>query len=405
MAECKTACRHSFENAFVPQVKIARIEPFCVSPRWIFVRVETDRGLVGWGESIFPRRVNAVLGALADLAANLVGEDPFAIEDLSQRMFRGGFFRGGPVLATAAAAIEQALWDIKARHYGAPIHELLGGKARRSVRAYAWVGGDRPDNVVEMARKRTEQGFTAVKMNATEELHYLDRRSKLDAVVARVDALRNAFGPDFGIAVDFHGRVHRSMAKELIRALDPFHLLWIEEPLLPENGDLLAEIARDASTPIATGERLNNRWEYKPIFEGRTVGVVQPDVSMTGVHELHTIARMAEAYDMAVAPHCPNGPICLAATLQVDACLSNVAMQEYSVGIHYHGGYAGLAPGEMQDYVLNPEVLTARNGHLLIPDGPGLGIEINEPVVRERHKLWFLRDNNWRNEDGSVAEW
>lgn len=367
--------------------------------------METDSGLVGWGESIMPRRRRAVVGAIADLAENIVGEDPLAIEDLWQRMYRGGFFRGGPILATAIAGIEQALWDIKGRHYGIPIHEFLGGKVRQKVRAYAWIGGDRPDDVVTMAKERMAQGFTTVKMNATAELHYLDTHDKIDAVVGRVDALRRECGRDLGIAVDFHGRVHRPMAKQLFHALEPFHLTWIEEPLLPENLDALGGIAAHTSIPIATGERLHTRWEFKSLFEDRLVDIIQPDVSMTGIHELETIGRMAEAYDLSVAPHCPNGPICLAATLQVDACLPNVALQEYSMGIHYHKGYAGLLPGEMTDYLKDPQAIIAQDGHLLIPTGPGLGITINEEVVKARHHEFNFRDNNWRNSDGTPAEW
>ena len=388
-----------------PRMKIARIETFCVSPRWMFVRVETDGGLVGWGEAIGPKRVNAVLGAVADLTHNLLGEDPRRIEDLWQRMFRGGFFRGGPILATASAAIEQALWDIKGKHYNAPVHEFLGGRVRDTVRAYAWVGGDRPDHVVAMAKTRVTQGFTAVKMNATPELHYLDDPSKIAAAVKRVADLRKEFGPDFGIAIDFHGRVHRAMTRKLIHALDSYDLLWIEEPLLSEHNDLLAAVAGHATTPIATGERLYNRWEFKGLLEARTVDIIQPDVSFTGLHELEKIARMAEAYDVVVAPHCPNGPISLAATLQVDACVPNLVMQEYSLNIHYNTGYQGMTVGEMGDYLLNPEVLATKNGQLEIPTGPGLGITINEALVRERHHEFSIRDPNWRNADGTPAEW
>ena len=388
-----------------PAMKIAKIESFCVSPRWVFLRVETETGIIGWGECIMPRRVRAVLGAIADLTENILGEDPLAIEDLWQRMYRGGFFRGGPVLATAIAGIEQALWDIKGRHYGIPIHEFLGGRVRQKVRAYAWIGGDRPNDVVAMAKERIAQGFTAVKMNATEELHYLDAHAKIEAVVGRVDALRRECGRDLGIAIDFHGRVHRAMAKQLIRELEPFHLLWIEEPLLSEHNDALPAIAAHTPIPIATGERLCSRWEFKPLLEARVVDIIQPDVSLTGIHELEKIGRMAEAYDVTLAPHCPNGPICLAATLQVDACLPNVALQEYSMGMHYHRGYAGLVPGEMIDYLVGPEMNAVREGFLSIPTGPGLGITINESVVRERHQIWTLRDNNWRNADGTLAEW
>ena len=386
-------------------MKIAKIEPFCVSPRWIFVRVETDDGYVGWGECIIPKRVNAVLGAITDLANNITGKDPRRIEELWQKMFRGAFFRGGPFVATAIAGIEQALWDIKGKYHDIPVFEFFGGQVREKVRAYAWVGGDRPAQVVEQVKGRISQGFTAIKMNATEELHYIDDYSKVEAVVDRVAAIRQEGGSDFSIAVDFHGRVHRAMAKALIRALEPYHLAWIEEPVLSEHNDLLPTIVGNTSTPIATGERLYNRWDFKAVFESRAVDIVQPDVSLTGLYELEKISRMAEAYDVMVAPHCPNGPICLAATLQIDACVSNLVMQEYSMGIHYNTGYQGLLAGEMQDYLLDPSVIAVKDGYLHIPMAPGLGISINEDIVKKRHHIWFLQDNQWKNADGTIAEW
>ena len=387
-------------------MKISSVQSFCVNPRWIFVRVETDDGYVGWGESIVPRRVNSVLGAITDLAKNIAGEDPMRIEDLWQRMGRGGFFRGGPILSTAIAGIEQALWDIKGKYYNMPIYEFFGGKVRDKVRAYAWVGGDRPDQVVEQVEERIRQGFTGIKMNATSELHYIDDYSKVEALVARIAELRQKFGADFSIAVDFHGRVHRAMAKKLIAALEPYHLTWIEEPLLSEHNDLLPHIVGNTSTPIATGERLCSRWDFKQIFESRVVDIIQPDPSMTGLYEMEKICRMAEAYDVSVAPHSPNGPICLAASLQIDACVTNIVMQEYSMGIHYNAGYRGWQAGEMQDYLLDPEVIAIKDGYLHMPTKPGLGITINEELVKERHQSFTLLDyKDWRNADGTIAEW
>ncbi|MQA80018.1 MAG: galactonate dehydratase [Streptosporangiales bacterium] len=387
-------------------MRISRIETFRVPPRWILVRLETDDGLHGWGEAIVPKRANAVTGAVADLAANVVGADASRIEDLWQRMRRDGFFRGGPVLSTAAAAVEQALWDVKGKAHGLPVYEFLGGLARDDVQLYAWIGGDRPDDVVAQAAARREQGFAAVKMNATEELDYIDDHAKLDAVVARVAALRDAYGHDLRIALDFHGRVHRAMAKTLLAELDQFALMWVEEPLGPGHESSLAEVTRVAHrTPIATGERLTSRAEFVPLLEQRVVDVIQPDVSLTGLFELEKICRMAEAYDVAVAPHCPNGPVSLAASLQVGFCAGNVVIQEQSVGLHYNRGYAGLPPAEMHDYLVDPTPLVPKDGRLAAPTGPGLGIDIDEDVVRERDGTWQLRDPNWRTEDGRYAEW
>ncbi|HLI38798.1 MAG TPA: galactonate dehydratase [Streptosporangiaceae bacterium] len=386
--------------------RITAITAHRVAPRWIFAEVRTDDGLTGWGEAIVPKRAAAVTGAISDLARNVTGEDAGRIEDLWQRMRRGGFFRDGPVLATAAAAIEQALWDIKGRRYGLPVHEFLGGAVRDSVRVYAWAGGDRPADVVGQVRTRIGQGYTAVKMNATAELDLLDRAERIDAVVARVGAVRDAFGTTVDIALDFHGRVHRAMAKALLRELEQFGLLWVEEPLPPGQEDLLPDIARVAGrTPIATGERLLTREEFARLLERRAVDVIQPDVSLTGLFELEKLCRMAEAYDVAVAPHCPNGPISLAASLQVGCCAGNVVIQEQSLGLHYHQGYDGLPRGEMLDYLADPGPLIPAGGRLARPAGPGLGIDVDRAAVLDRATGWELPDPAWRLDDGRLAEW
>ncbi|TCP56577.1 galactonate dehydratase [Tamaricihabitans halophyticus] len=386
--------------------EIAEITGFRVPPRWIFVRVASTTGAVGWGEAIVAKRPGAVLGAVDDLARNLVGAPANRIEDAWQRMWRDGFFRGGPVLATAAAAIEQALWDLKGKAHGLPVHEFLGGPVRDTVPLYAWIGGDRPADVLDGARARVEQGFRVVKMNATAELDYVDDHAKIDDVVARVASVRAEFGAELRIALDFHGRVHRAMAKALLAELTQFGLMWVEEPLAPGHEDALHVLATAAGgTPIATGERLHNRWEFKRLLESRVVDIVQPDVSLTGLFELEKICRMAEAYDVAVAPHCPNGPVSLAASLQVASCAGNVLIQEQSLGLHYNRGYAGLPSAEMHDYLVDPAPLTPHAGSLPVPGGAGLGIDLDERVVQERAGEWWLPDPNWRHPDGRYAEW
>ncbi|HLR93046.1 MAG TPA: galactonate dehydratase [Jiangellaceae bacterium] len=385
--------------------RLAAVETFLVAPRWIFVRVSTGDGYLGWGEAIVPKRARAVQGAVADLAGNVVGTDPDRIEELAQRMRRGGFFRHGPVLATAAAAIEQALWDIKGRRYGLAVHDFLGGAVRERIRAYAWVGGDRPRDVVEHVEQRVAQGFSMVKMNATEEFDYIERGSQVTEVVQRIASIRDAVGDTVDVALDFHGRVHRGMAKVLLRELEPFRPAWIEEPLGPGHDDALPALAAFGSAiPIATGERLTSRWDVKGLLAHGVVDVLQPDVSLTGIFELEKIARMAEAYDVAVAPHCPNGPISLAASLQVGAAAGNVVVQEQSLGLHYNAGYDDLPPGELFDYLHDPEPLTPRDGHLPRPIGPGLGVEVAEDAVRASPQ-WTLQDADWRHPDGRIAEW
>lgn len=378
---------------------IDRIETFLVPPRWLFVRVETEDGHFGWGEASLEGHAEAVDGAFAALRDRFLGADPRRIEDIWQIGYRGGFYRGGPVLMSALSGLDQALWDLKGRAAGLPAWQMLGGRVRDRIRAYAWIGGDRPDDIGEAAAARRAQGFSAIKMNATPELDWLGTPKLLDDVVARVEAAQ-AQGMDVGL--DFHGRVHRPMAKQLAKKLEPLGLLFIEEPLLSENPEGLAQIAQLVSTPIALGERLYSRWDFKPFFEAGAVDIIQPDLSHAGgLSECRRIAAMAEAYDVAVAPHCPLGPLALAACLQLAATAPNVAIQEMSLGIHYNtGGH------DLLNYVTNREALTPTDGYLPIPEGPGLGVEIDEAAVREadkdRHR-W--RNPIWRTHDGNFAEW
>jgi len=378
-------------------VRIARIETFIVPPRWLFVRVEAQDGAFGWGEASLEGHAEAVNGAFEALRDRFIGADPRRIEDIWQVAYRGGFYRGGPVLMSALAGLDQALWDLKGRHYGIPAHEMLGGKVRERVRAYAWIGGDRPDDIAGAATARREQGFSAVKMNATPEIDYLVA-PKLQEVVDRVEAAQAA-GMDVGL--DFHGRVHRPMAKQLAKLLEPMGLLFIEEPILSENPEALVQLSNLVATPIALGERLYSRWDFKPFLASGAVDIIQPDLSHAGgLTECRKIAAMAESYDVAVAPHCPLGPLALGACLQLAACTPNVILQEMSLGIHYNQGH------DLLSFCANPEVLSAVEGHLPIPPGPGLGIEIDEAKVREADKeghRW--RNPVWRHADGSFAEW
>jgi len=379
-------------------MKIGKIETFYVPPRWLFVRVESDEGAVGWGEASLEGWAEAVDGAFEALRDRFVGHDPFRIEDVFQIGYRGGFYRGGPVLMSALAGLEQALWDLKGRALGLPAWEMMGGRVRDRVRAYAWIGGDRPDEIGAAAAARRAQGFSAVKMNATAELDWIGTPKMFDEVIARVEAAQGA-GMDVGL--DFHGRVHRPMAKQLARALEPLGLLFIEEPLLSENPEGLAQLAQLVSTPIALGERLHSRWDFKPFFEAGAVDIIQPDLSHCGgILEGRRIAAMAEAYDVAVAPHCPLGPLALAACLQVAATAPNVALQEMSLGIHYNVG------GDLYTFCKDPAPLAASDGWLAVPQGAGLGVEIDEAAVREadkdRHR-W--RNPIWRHQDGTFAEW
>ncbi|MED0653984.1 galactonate dehydratase [Anoxybacillus geothermalis] len=382
-------------------MKITKFETFLVPPRWLFLKISTDEGISGWGEPIVEGRAGTVRAAVEELSDYLIGKDPLAIEEHWTVLYRGGFYRGGPILMSAISGIDQALWDIKGKYFNAPVYELLGGPVRDSIRVYSWIGGDRPSDVAEAAKKAKETGFTAVKMNATEELQYIDSFKKIEEAVERVAAVRQVTGDEFGVGIDFHGRVHKPMAKILAKELEPYHPMFIEEPVLPEHSEALKEIARHSNIPIATGERMFSRWDFKTVLSDGYVDIIQPDLSHAGgITEVRKIAAMAEAYDVALAPHCPLGPIALAASLQVDAVSYNAFIQEQSLGIHYNQG------NDLLDYLVDPSVFEYRNGYVKIPQGPGLGIEINEEYVREMAKVGHNWKNPvWRHADGSVAEW
>ncbi|WP_435101139.1 galactonate dehydratase [Arhodomonas sp. AD133] len=382
-------------------MKITQLKTWQIPPRWLFLKIETDDGVYGWGEPVIEGRAATVEAAVHELADYLVGEDPRRIEHLWQTLYRGGFYRGGPILMSAIAGIDQALWDLKGRALGVPVHELLGGACRERMRMYAWTGGDRPGDVANGARALVDQGFTAFKMNGTAELAIVDSHARIDEAVARAAEARDAVGPEVGIGIDFHGRVHRPMAKALLRELEPFHPMFVEEPVLPEHLHCLPQIAAGLGYPIATGERLHSRYDFRPVLETGYVDVVQPDLSHCGgITEGRKIAVLAETYDVALAPHCPLGPLTLAASLHVDAVSHNAFIQEQSMGIHYN------RDNDVLDYLVDPAPLRIKNGYCAIPQGPGLGVEINEAFVEERAKTGHRwRNPVWRHADGSVAEW
>ena len=382
-------------------MKITRLTTYIVPPRWLFLKIETDEGLIGWGEPVLEGRAHTVATAVDELSDYLVGEDPLQIEKHWQAMYRGAFYRGGPILMSAIAGVDQALWDIKGKYHDAPVHQLLGGQVRDRIKVYAWVGGDRPADIVASAQQAVADGFSATKMNLTEELQVVDHLSKIDDAVERIASLRSAVGNKLDIAVDFHGRVHAPMAKVLIKAIEPYNPLFIEEPVLSEHLETMAQLRRNTHIPIATGERLYSRFDYKNLFTLGAADIIQPDLSHAGgITECKKIAAMAESWDLALAPHCPLGPIALAACLQIDAVSQNAFIQEQSQGIHYNQS------NDLTDYLSDPSVLYFSDGFVDIPQGPGLGIDINEDYVIERSKKGHRWHNPiWQHPDNSIAEW
>ncbi|TYB64776.1 galactonate dehydratase [Nonomuraea sp. PA05] len=381
-------------------MKIVSMDTFLVPPRWLFLRIRTDEGVTGWGEPVVEGRAETVRAAVAELADHLIGEDPLRIEDHWQVLTKGGFYRGGPVLSSAVAGIDQALWDIAGKAAGLPVHQLLGGPVREKARMYAWIGGDRPAEVAELAAAQIEAGFTAVKMNGSGELTAIDTPARTMEVVQRVAAVREVIGEHHDLVVDLHGRASTAMARRLLPLLEPYLPLFVEEAVLPEHSRNLAALAASTSIPLATGERLYSRWDFRDVI-GHGIAVAQPDVSHAGgISEVRRIAAMAETYDVTMAPHCPLGPISLAASLQLAFAVPNFLIQEQSVGIHYNEG------NDVLDYLVDPAPLTFPGGYAGRTTRPGLGIEVDEGEVERmarRGHRW--RSPLWRHPDGSFAEW
>lgn len=381
---------------------IKEVNTFLVRPRWSFVEIITDEGIEGWGESILEGHAKSVLASVKEMSYYLIGSDPMRIEDMWNILYRGGFYRGGGVLMSAISGIDQALWDIKGKALGVPVYELMGGSCRDKMRAYSWVGGDKPENVAESAKEKMEAGFSAIKMNATAELQYIDTYEKIDACLERVASIREVCGKHFGIAVDFHGRVHKPMVKVLAKKLEEFDLMFIEEPIQIEMMELYPEIAAACNIPIATGERLYTKYDFKRLLQIGGVDIIQPDLCHAGgITEVKKIASMAEAYDVALAPHCPLGPIALSACLQVDATCHNAVIQENSIGMRNYDINMSVL-----DYLQNKEDFAFENGFFKLPTKPGIGVEINrELVVKENETPHSWRNPLWRHIDGSVSEW
>jgi galactonate dehydratase len=379
---------------------ITRIETFLVPPRWLFVRIETHEGLVGWGEPVLEGHADVVRAAVAAFSEFLVGADERRIEDLWLTMTKGGFYRGGPVLNSAAAGIDQALWDLAGKRLDAPVHELLGGHVRDRIRAYAWVGGDDPAEIEDGILRRLDAGMTAVKLNASGMTLVLGAPADTRAIVARAEAARSVLGDERDFALDFHGRLSLAGSRRVLPLLEPLHPLFVEEPVVPEASAFLHRLVDITTLPIATGERLYSRPEFLPVLQ-QGVAVIQPDVSHAGgISEVRRIAALAETFDARLAPHCPLGPLALAASLQLGFASPNMLIQEHSMGIHYNDG------ADLLDYVMDPAPFALVDGSFMLNSAPGLGVVIDESAVRDadRHgHSW--RSPRWRHPDGSFAEW
>lgn len=368
------------------KLKVTKLETFLVKPRWLFLKVHTNAGIVGLGEPILEGRAKTCAEAVAEIAPYLVGKDPRRVVHHWQAIYRHAFYRGGPILTSALSGIDQALWDIKGKALGVPVYELLGGPTRDRVRVYAHSRS--PDDM----KSKIQQGFRAFKTGpATKRpARIIETPAAIGYAAERFAALRQAAGPDVDIAIDFHGAIQPPTAKLLIKALEPYQPMFVEEPINCQNVDMMAEIARGTHLPIATGERIFTKWGFREILEKKAAIILQPDLCHAGgITEVRLIAGMAEAYYAAIAPHNPLGPISLAAGIQMAASIPNFLCQEQ----------VSLGDG----YVKKP--FKVENGYIPLPDGPGLGVELDENALADKI------DHDWQNrelydaDDGSVVDW
>lgn len=374
-------------------MKITRLETIPVAQRFLLLKMHTDDGVVGYGEPLDYTHWRIVARAMDDLSEYLVGKDPLQIEDHWQTFFRSTYSRSMPIILGALSGADMAMWDIMGKVLDAPVWRLLGGSVRNRVRVYAHAGGDTPEACAVQARARVADGFTAIKMGgAVRPVRFVDTARAVDEMVARVAAVREAVGDDVDIAVDLHRRLSPQMAVITVKALEPYHLLFVEEPCHPENNDALLTLSRSTATPIATGERHLTRWSFWDIVEKQACAVLQPDIRhVGGISEMKKIATLAEIRDIALAPHNAAGPIGVVASIHTMATVPNFLICE-----------GGTVRG---DGLLMPP-LDFRDGFVELPTGPGLGFEIDEDALEAMRDERFRFRGMWRSEeDGSFADY
>lgn len=369
------------------KVKITRLETFLVKPRWIFLKIHTDAGVIGLGEPLLEGRALTIQTAIKEVEPYLIGKDPRQVVHHWQAIYRHAFYRGGPILTSALSGIDQALWDIKGKLLGVPIYELLGGPTRDRVRVYG-----RASTADDM-KQRVKEGYTVIKTGVAKKnpAHIVENPRFIKYAVDNFAALRDAGGLDMDIAIDFHGAISPQLAKVLIKELEPYQPMFIEEPCQAQNVDMMVEIARGTHLPIATGERIFTKWGFREILEKKAASIIQPDLCHAGgITEGRLIAGMAEAYYVPIAPHNPMGPISLATGLQLAASIPNFLVQEQ------------VTLGE--GYLKNPFKLQ-KDGTVLIPTGPGLGIELDEKLMADKIGHDWKNPESYDALDGSVVDW
>ncbi|KAA0691968.1 mandelate racemase/muconate lactonizing enzyme family protein [Neorhizobium sp. P12A] len=382
--------------------KAIRIETFLVGRPWnnlLIVRITADNGLTGLGEGTMQWQAKTVETAVVTLFRRyVIGNSVFEIERLVQAMYRNEYARGGPVLNSAIAAIEMALWDICGKHLGRPVHDLLGGRVRDSMPAYAngWTGaGKDPDDLHGAAREVVAQGFTALKFDPFWALGRDPATADIRRGMEKVAVVRDAVGPDVDILVDGHGRFSIGTAIDVGRRLADYDVYWFEEPVDPENAQALAKVGRSIPVRLATGERCYSRYHVPQLLAASEVAILQPDpIQVGGILESRKIAAIADSAYVTVSFHSPFGPVATAAALQIDACTTNVWKQE---------SFSAFDVPWRQQLVRNCPM--PNDGSYAISSEPGLGgIELNDEVAREHPYREEGLESMWQ-ENGGMTAW
>lgn len=383
-------------------MEVTGYEIFTVPPRWVFLKIETSEGIVGWGEPAVEGHSETLCSAVSALVEDhVLGADPIAITNLWYRMYRGNHYTNGPVVMSAIAGIDQALWDIKGRALDEPVYRLLGGPVRNKVRIYQWLSGDHPDELAEDAKQAVEEGYSTLGLMAHTRPARMRTSEIVDRMDDRISAVRDAVGDEIDLATDFRGRVSTSVARQLLSKLEKYNLMFVEEPIHPDYDENFQELANACNTPIAVGQRIYSRWAFRPALESGVVDIVQPAVSHAGgITEVVNIGQMAEAFDVSLMPKCSVGPLSFAAAMHVQMGVSNAALQGQ------HDKFYADQQNEFFNYIENESYFTFNEGFMTISEKPGLGIEVDEAYVREQaEKKANWKGPTWHYEDGSVANW
>jgi len=383
-------------------MEVVDYELFAIPPRWVFLKLETDTGVFGWGEPALEGRSTTLCSALSELVEDyVIGSDPRRITDIWYRMYMGDHYNNGPVLMSAIAGIDQALWDLKGRAHGKPVYELLGGQVRDKVQVYQWLSGDQIDNLTDVAVAAVEDGYTTLGLMAHTRPARVRPREIVSNVQKRVDAVIDAVGKNVDLAVDFRGRVTTGVARQLLAMLEEYNLMFVEEPIHPSYNENLPELSAATNIPFATGQRMYSRWDFREVFQSQSVDIVQPAISHAGgITEVVNIGKMAEAYNIMLMPKCSVGPVSFAASMHVQFAVPNSVLQEQ------HDEFYTEQDNEFFNYLADDSPFTRSDGYMFMDDRPGLGIEMDESYIREQaEKKTSWKGPTWNYEDGSVANW